>query len=77
MRDKEPVWERIVTKHLLQKRRLSEIALWSFGDFLFRQDQDTMSSTTKLRLAGFGEVIDTESMYLAQLARYRSERILP
>ena len=59
------------------RRRLDEIAQWNFADWLFRQTYDIVSSTTKLRRAGFHEAIDTEEMFLDQLARYREARILP
>jgi nucleoside-diphosphate-sugar epimerase len=77
MADKEPVWQRIVKQHGLEVRMLSDIALWPFGDFQLRQNQDTMSSMTKIRAAGFHEVVDTEAMYLSQIAQYRAAKILP
>ncbi len=75
--DKEPVWQRIVTRYKLQPLPLAEVALWPFGDFLLRQGYDNISSTTKIRAIGFHEVIDTEAMFLSQIARYREARILP
>ena len=77
MRDKDAVWQRIVEKHGLQPRRLDEVAQWTFADWLFRQTYDIVSSTTKLRRAGFHEAIDTEDMFVDQLARYRDAGILP
>jgi nucleoside-diphosphate-sugar epimerase len=77
MREADKVWQRIVEKHGLQPSRLDDIAQWTFADWLFRQTYDIVSSTTKLRRAGFHEAIDTEEMFLDQLARYREARILP
>jgi hypothetical protein len=77
MRDKAPLWDRIVEKHKLQPMRLEHIAQWNFADWVFRQTYDIVSSTTKLRRAGFHEAIDTEEMFLDYLARYRDARILP
>ena len=77
MADKEPIWERIVTKHKLEPRRLDQVALWSFGDFMFRQSCDQIASMTKIRKAGFHDVVDTEEMYIAILRQYREARILP
>jgi nucleoside-diphosphate-sugar epimerase len=77
MADKEPVWQRIIKRHGLEARPLSSIALWPFGDFQLRQNQDTMSSMTKIRAVGFHEVVDTEAMYLSQIAQYRAAKILP
>ena len=77
MRDKEPVWQRVVQRHHLVPSRLDDVAAWAFGDFVFRLDYDIMSSTTKLRHAGFPEVVDSEDMFLRQLVRYRNARLLP
>ena len=77
MADKEPVWQRVVKKHGLQPRRLDQVALWGFADFVFGQDYDVISNTTRLRLSGFHEVVDTGEMLLKQLQHYRDARILP
>ena len=77
MADKEPVWARIVKRHNLQPWPMVHVAKWPFGDFLWRQNQDNNSSTTKLRQIGFHEIVDTEAMYLDHLASYRAARILP
>lgn len=77
MVDKEPVWRRIVQKHGLRPLPLADIALWPFADFLLRQGQDTISSMTKIRQAGFHDVVDSEQMYLDQITLYRQARILP
>jgi nucleoside-diphosphate-sugar epimerase len=77
MADKEPVWQRIVARHRLKSQPLDAVANWPFADFQFSQDYDVITSTTKLRRAGFNDVIDTEETVLAHLARYREARILP
>jgi hypothetical protein len=77
MADKEPIWERIVRQHNLKPRRLAEVALWAFGDFVFRQSCDVISSMTKIRTAGFHDTVDTEELYLAVLRQYREARVLP
>ncbi|HZT47176.1 MAG TPA: SDR family oxidoreductase [Hyphomicrobiaceae bacterium] len=77
MRDKEPVWQRVVHRHGLEPRRLDAIAHWGFADFVLAQDYDVVSRTTKLRRTGFAEFLDTEDMVLDHLARYRQARLLP
>ncbi len=77
MADKEPVWQRIVSKHGLKPQPIEAIANWSFADFQFSQDYDVITGTTKLRRFGFNDIVDTEEMFLAHLARYREARILP
>ena len=53
-----------------------EIALWAFGDFVFGQDFDLISDTTKARRFGFHDV-DSEAMLFGMLEQYRTARILP
>lgn len=77
MRDKDEVWQAIVRRHGLAPKRLDDLALWSFADALFRQTYDVVSSTTKLRKAGFADVVDSEDQVIAHLANYREARILP
>jgi nucleoside-diphosphate-sugar epimerase len=77
MKDKEPVWRRIVQRHGLKPSRLGDLAVWDFGDFVWRQDYDVVSSMTKLRQAGFHAVVDSEEMFLMHLARYRAAKFLP
>lgn len=77
MRDKEPVWEGIVRKHGLEPKRLADLAQWTFADALLRQRHDVVSSTTKLRRAGFHDVVDSEEQFLAHLEAYRGARYLP
>jgi nucleoside-diphosphate-sugar epimerase len=77
MADKAPIWERIVVRHKLNDRRLEQLAPWPFGDFVFGQRCDVISSMTKIRKIGFHDVVDTEEMYLAVLQQYRDARILP
>ena len=76
MADKAPIWERIVNRYKLNPRRLDQLAPWSFGDFVFGQRCDVISSMTKIRKIGFHDVVDTEEMYLAVLQQYRDARIL-
>jgi nucleoside-diphosphate-sugar epimerase len=74
---KEAVWQRVVRRHGLVPSRVDGIANWAFGDFLFRQDYDVVSSLTRLRQAGFHEVVDTGTMLASHLARYEEARMLP
>jgi len=77
MADKDPVWQSVVRRHALAASRLDEVAVWGFGDFLFNQDFDVVSSTTRLRQAGFHDIVDTETMFVGHLTRYREARLLP
>jgi hypothetical protein len=77
MADKEPVWQRIVRRHDLRPQPLANVALWAYADSQLSQDYDVITSTTKLRRAGFHEIVDTEDMFIAQMSRYREAKILP
>lgn len=77
MADKEPVWARIVARHGLLPRRLDEVALWAFGDFVFRQDWDVISDLGRLRRAGWGASLDSLGMLRDQFAAFAGAGILP
>jgi nucleoside-diphosphate-sugar epimerase len=77
MADKEALWQSIVERHGLQPLALSDIVNWSYADQTFRQDWDHISCTLKARRFGFHDCIDSEQMFLAQIDRFRAERILP
>jgi len=76
MSDKGAVWDDIVRRYKLVKTDVSDLALWSFGDFLFGSDWDLCSDTTKLRQTGFVDIVDTESMIFSLFDQYRSEKII-
>lgn len=77
MDDKEDVWNEIVKKHDLRPLQLSQVASWAFADFALGFDYDVFSSTTKIRKAGFHEMLDTEEVILSQLQELRDARIIP
>ncbi|MBS7697199.1 SDR family oxidoreductase [Chelatococcus sp. YT9] len=77
MADKGEVWNDIVRKNGLRPLALDQVASWAFADFVFGWDYDVISSTTKIRKAGFHEVLDTGEMILAQLGDFQRRGILP
>jgi len=77
MADKAPVWERIVARHGLKPYAFETIAAWGFGDFIFNCGYDVISSTTKLRQAGFAEVVDSEEMFLRMFGEFRRLKVIP
>jgi nucleoside-diphosphate-sugar epimerase len=77
MGDAQGDWERLVSRHRLRSTRLSDIASWTFGDFLFGTEWDVMSSMLKSRQHGFDAVIGTEASFLSHLARMREQRLIP
>ena len=76
MSDKGGLWDQIVHQHKLEKTNLDDVALWSFGDFIFGSSWDLSSSTTKLRHTGFTDIVDTEAMMFNLFDLYRSRKII-
>lgn len=77
MADKSGVWDEIVATHGLQPLPIAKVASWGFADFCLGWDYDVISSATRIRQAGFHDIIDTEEMMLAQIGEYQARRILP
>ncbi len=72
-----PVWRDIVAKNRLIDMPYEKMALWRYGDFIFRPDWDKMSSTTKLRQFGFHEVVDSLQMFLGFFDDFCRRGIIP
>ena len=77
MADKGAVWDAIVKKHALRATCLETLALWPYGDYVFRPQWDIKSTMTKARAAGFGETLGSGAMFAQHFAQYRAERIIP
>ena len=77
MADKAPVWDAIVARHRLRPTLLDRIALWDYGDYVFRPAWDIMSAMNKARRCGFDERVDTVEMFERVFANYREQRIIP
>jgi nucleoside-diphosphate-sugar epimerase len=77
MADKAPVWESIVARHQLRHTPLQRIALWGYGDYVFRPEWDIMSAMNKARRCGFDERVDTLEMFGRVFACYREQRLIP
>ncbi len=77
MADKGPIWDRIVAKYGLVATPFEKVAAWGFGDFIFRCDWDVITSTTKIRQAGFHDVVDSEAMFLRLFDEFRARKVIP
>ena len=77
MSDKEPVWQRLVERHGLRPTPWADLVGWQFADFIWNSGYDNVSSTVKIRQAGFADCCDSEDRYLELLERLRVERIVP
>jgi nucleoside-diphosphate-sugar epimerase len=77
MADKGPLWQSLVERHGLQPVPYAQIASWGFGDFIFRCDWDVVSSTTRIRQAGFHDVVDSTDMFLRLFQEFRERKVIP
>ncbi|MCD7098359.1 SDR family oxidoreductase [Stenotrophomonas sp. MMGLT7] len=77
MADKAPLWQSLVQRHGLQPVPYDQIAAWGFGDFIFRCDWDVISSTTRIRQAGFHDVVDSTQMFLRLFDEFRTRKVIP
>jgi nucleoside-diphosphate-sugar epimerase len=77
MADKGPVWESIVKKYGLRTISYEQLVSWGYGDFAFRQDFDNVSSTIKVRQAGFQDCMDTEAMFGTYFTKLQELKVLP
>ncbi len=78
MADKKPVWEAIVRKHGLQGLPYEQVSSWPFADAVLRlMEYDNITSTIKVRRAGFHDCIDTEEMFLKFFNDLRQMQVIP
>ena len=77
MADKADLWQQLQDKYGLKPIAYEQLAAWPFADYVFGTDWDVMSSLTKLRRAGFHEIIDSHEMFESLLRRFRDEQIVP
>ena len=77
MADKASIWKEIQQRHNLKPVAFEDLAAWWFGDFIFGCDYDVISDTTKIKLHGFKEIVDSTEMFVRLLDRYRAEKVLP
>lgn len=76
MADKEPLWNVMMEKYGLQYS-YAEVSSWKFGDFVFSWDYDFFADGSKARRAGFGEFVDTETMFLEIFENFKQMKVIP
>jgi len=77
MADKGPLWDSLVARHGLKAISYDQLVGWAYGNFVFTPEYDVISSTTKIRQAGFTEVQDSEQMFLHHFDELRGNQIIP
>ena len=77
MPSQEGDWEEIATLHRLEPTPFHELAAWEFADFIFHSSWDNVSSTIKIRQAGFPECIDSEHMFIELFDTLAVRNLIP
>ena len=70
-------WREMVARDGLSEPDISRIANGPYGDATFAATWDDMSSTVKIRRAGFDRVYASRESLLGALAAYRRHRVIP
>ena len=71
------VWETLVQRHGLQPTPFDQLVGWGVGDFLFHHEYDNITSTVKVRQAGFADALDTETRMLELFDQLVEQKVLP
>jgi hypothetical protein len=77
MAGQEAVWQRLVERHDLVRTPWRELVGWGFGDAIFNSGFDNVSSTVKVRQAGFQESYDTEERFEELFDRLAELKVIP
>ena len=57
---------------------VTQVSSWPFADAILRlMEFDNITSTVKVRRAGFHDCIDTEDMFKTFFAKLRRDRVIP
>lgn len=73
----EAEWDAIVREHDLVPTAFSDLVDWRFGDMILNSTWDNVSSTIKLRKAGFADCFDTIDRFIELLDALGERRIIP
>ena len=77
MADKGALWQRLVERHGLVDVAWEDLVGWAFGDFILHSGFDNVSSTIRVRQAGFGDCYDTQDRLLELVDRLAARRAIP
>lgn len=71
------LWDEIVAEHQLIPTPWPALVDWRFGDMILNSDFDNVSSTVKIRMAGFTSCHDTILRTLELLNQLAEQRVIP
>lgn len=69
-------WRAMAASRGLAEPDLGRVATWSYGDFMFRIGWDDLTSTVKIRQAGFGRAVGSWESVHGALQEYRDRRVI-
>ena len=72
-----PVWDRLATEQGLPATPYEKAVGWGFGDFVFGAEFDVVADTTKIRLAGFTETVDSVKALIDAIRRQQASHVIP
>lgn len=77
MADKAPLWAQMVQKYGLQPIPFEQMASWDYANMILAMERDLISSTIKIRQAGFPDCVDSEECLFSWLDEMRQARLMP
>jgi nucleoside-diphosphate-sugar epimerase len=77
MADKAPVWQEIAAEHGLQQIPFGQLASWDYANMILALERDLISSTIKIRQAGFAECMDSEECLFSWFDEMRENKLIP
>lgn len=73
----EPLWTNLAARENLHATAYRDLAAWNFADMIFHSTWDNVSSTIKIRHAGFDDCIDTTTMFTELFDDLARRRLIP
>ena len=77
MADKAGLWTQITDKYGLRKIPFEQLASWDYANMILALERDLISSTIKIRQAGFHDCLDSEESLLGWFEEMRKARLIP
>ncbi|CAM6112581.1 unnamed protein product [Calypogeia fissa] len=77
MKDKEPVWDKLVKEHGLYPAKLEDVGQWWFVEVYLSPDEDKLMDNNKSKEFGFSGFRNTEKSFLAFFDKMRERKLIP
>jgi hypothetical protein len=77
MKDKGPVWDKIVQENGLHPAKLEDVGHWWFVEGVLTRTKDGLQSMNKSKEHGFLAFRNTEATILEYFAKMRARKLIP